>query len=69
MKKFLFSLILVLFLTSCKDCSKPTVDVCVEWETQTIMTYNVALKMMFPTTISECVKYETIPNECYKGEK
>ena len=69
MKKILFSLILVLFLTACKDCSKPTVDVCVEWETQTIMTYNVAQKMMFPTIITKCVKYETIPNECYKGEK
>ena len=64
-----YLLILVLFLTACKDCSKPTVDVCVEWKTQTIMIYNPALKGMFPTTRIKCVKYETIPNECYKGEK
>ena len=64
-----YLLILVLFLTACEDCSKPTKDVCVAWETETIMTYNAALKMMFPITISNCIKYETIPNECYKGEK
>ena len=64
-----YLLILVLFLTACKDCSKPTVDVCVEWKTQTIMTYNPALKGMFPSTRIKCIKYKTIPNECYKGEK
>ena len=64
-----YLLILVLFLTACENCSKPTVDVCVEQKKQTIMIYNAALKMMFPTTIRKCVKYETIPNECYKGEK
>ena len=64
-----YLLILVLFLTACKDCSKPTVDVCVEWKTQTIMSYNAALKGMFPITVIKCIKYETIPNECYKGEK
>ena len=64
-----YLLILVLFLTACKDCSKPPVDVCVEWKTQTIMTYNPALKGMFPSTRIKCVKYETIPNKCYKGEK
>ena len=64
-----YLLILVLFLTACKDCSKPTVDVCVEWKTQTIMTYNAAHKRMFPITVIKCIKYETIPNECYKGEK
>lgn len=64
-----YLLILVLFLTACEDCSKPTVDVCVERKTQTIMIYNAALKGMFPITRSECIKYETIPNECYKGEK
>lgn len=64
-----YLLILVLFLTACKDCSKPTVDVCVEWKTQTIMTYNPALKNMFPSARIKCIKYETIPNECYKGEK
>lgn len=64
-----YLLILFLFLTACEDCSKPTVDVCAEYKTQTIMTYNVALKMIFPITISKCVKYETIPNKCYKGEE
>lgn len=64
-----YLLILVLFLTACEDCSKPTVDVCVEWKTQTIMSYNVAFKNMFPTTVIKCIKYETIPNDCYKGEK
>ena len=64
-----YLLILVLFLTACEDCSKPTVDVCVERKTQTIMTYNAALKGMFPITVIKCIKYETIPNECYKGEK
>lgn len=64
-----YLLILVLFLTACDNCDKPTKKVCIREETEIIMAYNAALKMMFPTTVSRCVEYKEVPNECYRGEK
>lgn len=63
-----YLLILGLFLTACDSCNKPTKTVCVRSETQTIVTYNAALKGMFPITVLRCVEYKEVPNECYKGE-
>ena len=63
-RKLYFIVLLLLLLTACKDCSKPTKTVCEYW--YPIVVPMVVGKVTVMNTIMTCGRFKEIPNECYK---
>jgi hypothetical protein len=62
--KYVLSLILAFSIFGCCDKRK-----CVKGHTRIVMMYNAALKMMTPTTIYICDRYEKKTPENYTCEE
>lgn len=58
-------LIMLLMLSACEDCSKPTKQICVKKHCYPAFFYNAAIKTIIQTTSCHCLEYKEVKNECY----
>jgi hypothetical protein len=62
-------LMLLLTLSACEDCSKPTKQICVKKSCYRTFFYNAAIKTVTTSTLCKCLEYKEVKNECYFKEQ
>ena len=62
-------LIMLLILSACEDCSKPTKQICVKQDCYRFFYYNPAIKTVTSHRSCKCLEYKEVKNKCYFEDK